>query len=308
MPRPLHPLPVNATADKPNPSYDDLLQTVRYLMKKRRAVGQQVQHLHRRIHEIRHHVRHLTHLNQEEYVQQGKQATEDCFHSLAKQQHSSFADAHNRNLRNPNYDELLATIQHLINDCRGLSEQRTLVERTVEELTQQARHAEASLTARRAVGQPSTWIGGHWLAPSQKILGPAESMWQQGKAEDALALIGSVLSHHDLTVEEDVDANLLVSAIKRASGDVAQASKCAEDALVIAYEGDAYVLASKAQFHRGMCFLGQGLYAQARFCFALASHLDGYQEQIEVHYLLVDEMCRNLPLTHPGRRLGLTSI
>ncbi|KAL8677533.1 MAG: hypothetical protein Q9186_006045 [Xanthomendoza sp. 1 TL-2023] len=308
MSRPSHPLlpGCHGLSDKPSSSYDALLKTIEYLMSKRHALLQHLHLAHRTIQELRRQARHINCLKQGKLMPQKK---ETVYNLLPEQQHSSIAEHHIRTVRNPNYAELLGTIQYLMIDCRALSQHRSLTDRTIEELAQQARYASmCAPSTPGGVAHASTWIGGSWLAPSEQLLAPAEKMWHQGNAEAALDSINSVLSRHDLTVEEDVNANLLVSAIKRASDDLGQASKCAEDALVIANEGEAYVLASKAQFHRGMCFLRQGHYVQAQFCLALASHLDGYQEQIEVNYLLVEDLCRNLPLNHPGRRLDLKSI
>ncbi|KAL8813977.1 MAG: hypothetical protein Q9223_006767 [Gallowayella weberi] len=278
---PSHPLLPgrHGVSDNPSPSYEDLLRTIEYLMGKKNALLQYLHHAHQTIEELSQQAGYINRLKQDKFIPQD---SETIYKPLSEQQHASIAELHIGTVRNPNYAQLLATIQYLMDDCRALSQYRSLTDRTIEEMAQQTRHASMSgPSTPGAVAHASTWIGGNWLAPSGDLLEPAETMWRQGDAEAALDLIDAVLSRHNLTIEDDVNANLLVSAIKRASGDVAQASKCAEDALVIANEGERYVLASKAQFHRGMCFLGRGQYAQAQFCFALASHLEGYQEQIE---------------------------
>ncbi|KAL8807280.1 MAG: hypothetical protein Q9182_000785 [Xanthomendoza sp. 2 TL-2023] len=281
MPCPSHPLlrRHHGVSDKPSPSYEDLLRTVEYLMGKKNALLRYLHLAHGTIEEFSRQAGYINRLKQGKSIPQGG---ETMYNPLSEPQHSSIAELHIGTVRNPNYVQLLGTVQYLMDDCRALSQYRSLTDRTIEELAQQARYASMSgPSIPVVVAHASTWIGGNWLAPSGELLAPAEKMWHQGNAEAALDLIDAVLSRHNLTIEDDVNANLLVSAIKRASGDMAQASKCAEDALVIANEGERYVLASKAQFHRGMCFLGRGQYAQAQFCFALASHLDGYQAQIE---------------------------
>ncbi|KAL8997215.1 MAG: hypothetical protein Q9169_003481 [Polycauliona sp. 2 TL-2023] len=209
--------------------------------------------------------------------------------------------------QNPSYEDLLTTVQFLMNDNKALKQRVSLAVKMIPEIFDQGRYASASRPAvPRLAVKPSTWIAGPWLAPSVDVLLPAEKLWQGGNANGALECVDSVLCRHDLTTSEDVHANLMVSAIKRASGDLAQASKCAEDALVIARDAGDHMLASKAQFYRAFCFFSQERYMQAKFCFALASHLDGYQELIGVNSLLVDELCRKLPLDHPEDRFPLS--
>lgn len=146
------------------------------------------------------------------------------------------------------------------------------------------------------------------LAPSEDILAPAEKMWQDGNAQRALALVGPLLRRPDLTVSQDVNINLFISALLRASGDLPQASKCAEDGLVIAREAGAYMLASKAEFHRGLNFLKQNRYAQAQWSFVLAAHLEGHEDQVEANRAFAEEKCRSLEPTDPGRKLDLGLI
>ncbi|KAL9601046.1 MAG: hypothetical protein Q9219_002755 [cf. Caloplaca sp. 3 TL-2023] len=228
------------------------------------------------------------------------------------------------NSQDPSYSDLLETIRHLLDDRDGLSRRLKLAERTIQELNQQARYANklvrhtqsANISAQGSEsvernsreGKPSTWIGGSWLAPSEEILAPAEEMWQDGNAQQALILVEPLLRRHDLTVSEDINTHLFISAILRASGDAAQASKYAEDALVIANHADAYLLASKAEFHRGLSYLKQNQFAQAHWCLTLASHLEGHQDQVEANRVFAEEKYRNSVLEDPGRRLDLHYI
>ncbi|KAL8769939.1 MAG: hypothetical protein Q9209_004186 [Squamulea sp. 1 TL-2023] len=262
-----------------NPSYDDLLKTVEYLEDKRVALVQHLELVYRTIDQLRQQARHANMLKQGKSIQRMLETPKPPFVQYEERQDVHAVESHATSRHNPRYEELLDTVQYLMDDTKALSQHRSLADRTVQEIMQQTRYA--CTFGPRPVRKGSTWIGGSWLAPSEDILAPAEKLWQDGNANGALKNIESVLLNHDLTIEEDVNANLMVSTIKRVSGDIAQASKCAEDALVIARQVGDYILASKAQFHRGMCFFGQHQYAQAHFCFAFASYLDGYQEQIE---------------------------
>lgn len=221
----------------------------------------------------------------------------------------------------PTYDDLLGTVQYLLEERKRLSQRLRFAERTVQEFSQQAQHA-ISLTSelqkrlaptsqteqKAGAGKPSTWIGGSWLAPSEEILAPAEKLWQDGNAQGALVFLEPLLRRPKPTVSEDVNVHLFISSILRASGDLAQASKYAEDGLVIAREADCYMLASKSQFHRGLCYLKQNRYAQAQWCLVLASHLEGHQEQIEANRVFAEERCRNAGPKDQGRKLDLDYI
>ncbi|KAL8720057.1 MAG: hypothetical protein Q9225_003025 [Loekoesia sp. 1 TL-2023] len=226
--------------------------------------------------------------------------------------------------QSPSYGDLLETVQYLLEDRKRLCQRLRFAERTIQEFSQQAKHANSlaqnaqqSVTLARDrkkiektsdARKPSTWIGGSWLAPSEDILAPAEKMWQDGNAQQALVKVEPLLQRPDLTVSEDVNTNLFISAILRASGDFAQASKYAEDALVIAKDADAYMLASKAEFHRGLSYLKQNRFAQAQWCLVLASHLEGHQDQIEANRVFAEERCRNSASNDPGRKLDLEYI
>ncbi|KAI4255792.1 MAG: hypothetical protein LQ352_002392 [Teloschistes flavicans] len=231
----------------------------------------------------------------------------------------------------PSYTDLLGTIQYLLEDRKRLSEHLALANGTVEEFRQLAQHAhilsrnaaEATTLSsnssrfKKSIGEAntaSTWIGGSWLAPSVAALGPAEKLWQDGQAQQALILVGSLLRQPAPTVSEDVHARLFISALLRASGDLGQAHKHAEDALVMAkearaaQEADSFMLVSKAEFHRGLCFMKMGRYAQAHWCLVLASHLEGHEEQIEANRVFAMEKCQELGMGDEGRRIDLSYI
>ncbi|KAL8671734.1 MAG: hypothetical protein Q9168_003779 [Polycauliona sp. 1 TL-2023] len=305
----LRPSPIPDATVTWSPSYDDLLRTISYLRTKRGAQLHDLEFAYRTIQELRQQVRSANMLKQAKSLQQIDEIPHflsDLFH---RQAHSTAVVDFATSSPNPSYDELLTTIQFLMDENKALSRHQHLTLKMIMEFREQVRYAYKSGPVVPTSGvKPSTWIGGSWLAPSVDILMPAEKLWQNGDCNGALQCVDAVLRRHDMTVEDDFHANLLVSAIKRASGDFGQASKCAEDALVIARHAEDYMLASKAHFHRAFCFFGQDRYAQARFCFALASHLDGYQELIEVNSLLAEEKCRKSPLDHPGRRLDLTCL
>ena len=224
---------------------------------------------------------------------------------------------------NHTYNDLLETIHFLMKDRNKLVQQLTLAERAIQHFKSQSTYTnQLAKDSHRAVelGEdtkanrkpsdakkpPTTWIAS-WLAPSVELLAPAEKAWQEGNSQRALNLVGPLLRRSDLTVSEDIEINLFMSALLRASDD-AQATKYAEDALVIANHAEDYSLVCKAQFHRGMSFLRSGRFAQAQLCLVLASHLEGHAEQIEVNIAFAEEKVRNLKLNDPGRKVDLGLI
>ncbi|KAL8871978.1 MAG: hypothetical protein Q9174_002311 [Haloplaca sp. 1 TL-2023] len=223
----------------------------------------------------------------------------------------------------PTYTDMLETIHFLMDDRNKLVQQLTLAERAIQHFMAQSTYtsqltkdshralelAKDPRTNRKpsdAKKPPTTWIAS-WLAPSVELLAPAEKAWQEGNPQRALNLVGSLLRRTNSTVSEDVEINLFMSALLRASDDT-QAAKYAEDALVIANDAKDYSLICKAQFHRGMSFLRSGRFAQAQLCLVLASHLEGHAEQIGVNIAFAEEKVRNLDLDHPGRKVDLRLI
>ena len=171
----------------------------------------------------------------------------------------------------------------------------------------QAYFQRGSKVPKPKVPQNTSWIGGTWLScpTATPVLTPVEQAWQKGQIQKALALLTLILLQDDLTHRHRVDAELLLAAITRSSGDVSQARVHAEKALVIARENQLYDLVGKAQFHRGLSYLYEDEYANARWCFVLASFTPGHKDQVEVNRDLAESSLINMPHDHPGRALTL---
>lgn len=153
----------------------------------------------------------------------------------------------------------------------------------------------------------STWVGGTWLTPSIKIpaLVPVQDAWLGGKTQQALALLTEILVQKDLAPYERIEAGLLLSAIMRSSGDLARALTHTEICLRIAEKYELPESVGKSQFHRGLCYFYQDRYADARWCFVLASHTKGHQDLIAINMQMVEEKMKSLPSGHPSAKLNL---
>ena len=153
----------------------------------------------------------------------------------------------------------------------------------------------------------TSWIGGTWLScpTATPLLTPVESAWQQGQAQKALASLTQILHQQDVTHSQRINAELLFSAILRSSGDVRQALSHTETSLSLAKETQQYDLVGKAQFHRGLCYLYENRYADARWCFVLASHTPGHQELVAINLEMTEQRLLELPSDDPRRSLSL---
>ena len=154
----------------------------------------------------------------------------------------------------------------------------------------------------------TTWVGGTWLSPSPSIpsLVPIQKAWLSGKTQSALALLTETIVLKDFVPNERIEAGLLLSTIMRSSGDLARALTHAEISLSIARKEELQDLEGKAQFHRGLCYFYQDRYADARWCFTLASHTRGHQDLVEINMRMAEEKIQQLPFGHPDTVLNIT--
>ena len=134
------------------------------------------------------------------------------------------------------------------------------------------------------------WIGGVWLScvNTTPQLAEAEAAWKGGKPQQALALLASILQEKGLKPSHRINVVLLYSAILRCNGDFAGALHHAEESLSLATQIDQRQLTGKAQFHKGLCCLYLERFADARWCFVLASHTEGHAAIIQ-EYLMMAE-------------------
>ncbi|MCJ1251914.1 hypothetical protein MMC30_009152 [Trapelia coarctata] len=135
------------------------------------------------------------------------------------------------------------------------------------------------------------WIGGSWLVvpASNSLLGPTESAWQEGKTQEALNLLTAVSNRDDLYPAEEIEVDLLFSAILRAARQPRRALEYAEKALRISDEYGLVEVVGKIYFHRGLSFLHISRYADAAWCFVLASSTEGHVQQAEANWEIAEK-------------------
>lgn len=152
----------------------------------------------------------------------------------------------------------------------------------------------------------ASWIG-TWKRSSPLLypaLVPVEMEWCNGNLQHALNLMPTMLERADFGHRHRTNARLLYSALIQSSGkNFHVALKYAEEALQIASELRLHELAGKAQFHRGMCYLYLCEYANAKWSFILASHLDDHAQTIVESKEKAEKFLRELPEGDPKRSI-----
>lgn len=151
------------------------------------------------------------------------------------------------------------------------------------------------------------WIRSIWLSSTANptLLKPVETAWQRGDTQQALILLKLILKRENLTNGQRVEAILLQATIMTCSEQSNEALLLIEDALKIATAKQLDDLVGKAQFIRGRCYVDLKRYADAKWCFVLASHTKGYEALIETNMHFAKELIGELPAGDVGRKLTL---
>ncbi|KAI9790008.1 MAG: hypothetical protein M1816_005622 [Peltula sp. TS41687] len=152
------------------------------------------------------------------------------------------------------------------------------------------------------------WMRGNWLSsPANKqYLGEAEALFERSAYEPALTALKRLLAGQEIPIKVRIEAKLLMSVILRTWGnDPSQALAQAEDALQVAHSTEEIALASKAQFHRGLCYYHTDRYAEASWCFSLAAATKNHVEEIKPWIMMAEEARLSFPVNDPRRYLSI---
>ncbi|KAI9731390.1 MAG: hypothetical protein M1834_005296 [Cirrosporium novae-zelandiae] len=128
----------------------------------------------------------------------------------------------------------------------------------------------------------SYWLHGDWLSTplTREMLGNAEAAYKEGKPQAALNALDALKKVQRLPHPMRIESLLLASTIFRTASDsenLQRALDLAQQALKLATRYNLFELIGKAQFQRGLCFMQQQRYADARWSFSLASWTAGYE-------------------------------
>lgn len=151
-----------------------------------------------------------------------------------------------------------------------------------------------------AVTPKTSWIGTWQCSSDCPQLVPIEKAWGNGWLQKALAQMPAMLDREDLGPHHLINSRLLYSALLQ-STNLQQALDNAEEAVTMAMDLGLQELAAKGQFHRAICYHYLGEFANARWCFVLASSTDGITKECRQK---AEENLRELPEGHPQRSVS----
>ena len=208
-------------------------------------------------------------------------------------------------------DRLLNSLAYATSTIQTLSSQNKELVRLLTSaqtvLLAQQRKASSSTTPNKEkparASSKTTWISGTYISHPEDaaLLEPIEKAWANGKAQDALVLLTERLSSKSLPDIDAIKLEVLFSSVLRSSGQVEEALRHADMALQKARQAQSHELSGRAQFHRGLCCFYLDRYADAAWCFALASSTEDYAEIVEVHRDMAEKKRAALPEGHEGR-------
>lgn len=153
------------------------------------------------------------------------------------------------------------------------------------------------------VAPRTSWIGTWQCSSDCPQLAQIETDWANGWLQKALSQMPAMLDRDDLGPHHVINSRLLYSALLQSTGENLQPALAnAEEAVTMAVDLGLQDLAAKGQFHRGLCYHYLGHFANARWCFVLASSTD---ESIKDCRQKAEEYLRELPEGHPQRSVSV---
>ena len=181
--------------------------------------------------------------------------------------------------------EMKASLQHIINEREQLKVELMHAKSAIIELENQnveydrlLSHALSQLQACKpkqtvALTPKVRWIGTWQCSSDDPQFAKIENDWANGLVQKALSQMPAMLDREDLGPHQSINCRLLYSALLQGA-DLQQALVYAEEAVTMAVDLGLQELAAKGQFHRALCYHYLGKFANARWCFVLASSTD----------------------------------
>ena len=184
----------------------------------------------------------------------------------------------------------------IIKERDELREEMKLAKLAICELESQNIQLDQMLTDLRSIPQfqnltpiikpPSRSFIGPWECSPEEypILQPVEHLFRNGHRQQALNCLSSVMLRKDLDSSALINAKLLCAALLQSTGSesaIKRALAYAEESLSLCYKVRLHELAGKANYWRGLCYMCLEQWANARWCFILASNLHGHNDLIK---------------------------
>ena len=167
-------------------------------------------------------------------------------------------------------DQLRVELMHAKSAIIELENQNLEYDRLLSETLSELQVRKPKLTV--TVAPTASWIGTWQCSSEYPLLAPIEKAWANGWLQKALSQIPAMMDREDLGPHHVIQSRLLYSAILQSTGtNLQQALASAEEAVTMAVDLGLQELAAKGQFHRALCYHYLGEFANARWCFVLAS-------------------------------------
>lgn len=152
------------------------------------------------------------------------------------------------------------------------------------------------------VAPKPSWIGTWQCSLHTPRLALIETAWANGWLQKALSQMPAMVDRNDLGPHHFINSRLLYSALLQSTGgDLRQALANAEEAITMAVDLGLQDLAAKGQFQRGLCYHYLGHFANARWCFVLASPIDENTKDCRQE---AEDNLQELPEGHPQRSVS----
>ena len=157
-------------------------------------------------------------------------------------------------------------------------------------------------TRAESISPCTSWLGNWQCSSDYPELAPIENAWAKGSIQTALSQMPAILAREDLGPHYHVNSRLLFSALLQSTdANLQQALAKAEEAVTMAVDLGLQELAAKGQFHRALCYHFLGDFAEARWCFILASSTN---ECAKEYCEKAEKNLRDLPKNHPQRSVS----
>lgn len=162
-----------------------------------------------------------------------------------------------------------------------------------------------SLKQKAEKQEPTTWIGGTWLAGTSKdkTLQRAEAAFARGQAQEALKILEPAVRGERYVTEDLVNARLLEGVIVRSSGRIEESLSIFDEQVDLAKRCGFATLVGKARFQRGLALLYLDRYAESSWCLILATATEGHDAEVEANFQIAEGKRRELAYNDPGRYL-----
>lgn len=160
-------------------------------------------------------------------------------------------------------DQLRVELMHAKSTIVELENQNMEYDRLLSNTLLQLKACKSKRTVTSA--PKISWLGTWQYSSDYPQLTPIENAWANGWLQKAFTQMPAMLDRENLGPCHVVNSRLLYSALLQSAGaNMQQALAYAEEVVTMAVNHGLQELAAKGNFHRGLCYLYLGEFANAR--------------------------------------------